>query len=186
MNPYRLLRPDGDPSAVWACGQCHRPHIVVIGNSASASDSSRERAESCCVPRNCGFCGKPTERNVIGDYPPYHDTCMAAARRPDLSHPSMRDPWARLLFRRMSELSEECHAAGWLIGNEFLLWRVLEGSVADYGGSALSAEELEELRVLSQRAGGWIWTGSVDEHLPRLLPLEQWAERVAEAADPAD
>ncbi|MGE3464316.1 MAG: hypothetical protein AB7I04_20605, partial [Pseudomonadales bacterium] len=121
MNSYQLLTPDGAPSDVWVCGNCRRAHVVVIRPGPSASESSHARAESCCVPRNCGFCGKPTERNAVGDYPPYHDGCLAEVLRPDLSHPSMTDPWARLLYRRMSELSEECYAAGWVLGNEYLL-----------------------------------------------------------------
>jgi hypothetical protein len=96
---------------------------------------------------------------------------MEEVRRPDFSHPSMADPWARLLFRRMSEISEEAFAAGWYIGNEFLLWRALhgEGETID-----LSPEELEELRVLSREANGWIWTGEEDEYLLRLVSFEEW------------
>lgn len=182
MNSYRLLLPDCEPSDVWACGQCGRAHIAVIGTGPSASDSNRERAEACCVPRQCGFCGKPTERNAIGDYPPHHDTCLASVLQPDLSHRSMVDPWARLLYRRMSEISEKCYAAGWLLGNEFMLWRALNHGSSAYGRGELSAEELEELQVLAERANGWIWTGPVDDHLPRLVSFSEWAQHVAAAA----
>jgi hypothetical protein len=96
---------------------------------------------------------------------------MEEVRRPDFSHPSMADPWARLLFRRMSEISEEAFAAGWYIGNEFLLWRALQGEGETID---LSPEELEELRVLSREANGWIWTGEEDEYLLRLVSFEEW------------
>ncbi len=94
----------------------------------------------------------------------------------------MADPWARLLYRRMSELSEEAYAAGWLLGNELMLWRVLDGTTTDYGGGPLPAEEIDELRVLAEKANGWIWTGTIAEHRPRLVSFADWAQIVADAA----
>lgn len=177
MKSYPLLRPDGETSGVWACGACDRPHIAVLGATAAASDASRERAEACCVPKICGFCGEPTERDVVGAYPAFHDHCFRKARGPELSHPSMDDPWARLLRLRMSEISEDTFAAGWYIGLEYLLWQALEEG--EEAPLTLSAREADELRVLRDQAGGWIWTGDEDEYVPRLVDFAEWRRRYA-------
>jgi hypothetical protein len=37
MNGYELLRPDGTGSQVWACGECHKPHMVTQGLPADVN-----------------------------------------------------------------------------------------------------------------------------------------------------
>jgi hypothetical protein len=180
MNSYELRRQDGTESGVWACGACHRPHAQTIRAGVPVSDANRSRAESCCVPRNCGRCGLPTERDVLGDYRRIHTACVPP---PDPPHPSMRNPWARLLFRRMSDISEECWAAAWLIGNEYQLWSALAGENSRYGQCDLSADDIEELRVLSTQAQGWIWTGGPGVYTPQLVSVDTWASLVARGED---
>jgi Zn-finger protein len=29
MNSYEVLRPDGAGTDIWACGDCHKPHVVA-------------------------------------------------------------------------------------------------------------------------------------------------------------
>jgi hypothetical protein len=176
MNSYELRRPDGTGAGVWGCGACHRVHAGTVGTGTSASDANRDSAEACCVPRTCSFCGRVTERDVLGRYPAVHEACLAAAMAPGPPHPSMENPWARLLYRRMSDISEEGYYAGWLIGNEFSLWRMLEGGGRCYGQCVVSDADLEELRLLSERANGWIWTGGSDEHVPQLVSFARWEE----------
>ena len=86
----------------------------------------------------------------------------------------MSNPWARLLFRRMSDISEDCYAAAWLIGNEYSLWQILQRRGTRYGQCDVTAEELEELRLLSEKANGWIWTGGEGAYQPRLVSFEEW------------
>jgi hypothetical protein len=31
MKAYELTRPDGTASGVWACGECHKPHMIAQG-----------------------------------------------------------------------------------------------------------------------------------------------------------
>ena len=56
-----------------------------------------------------------------------------------------------------------------------LVWSLALVVIASDGEGSLSAEEIEELRALAERANGWIWTGHVDEHLPRLVSFQEWA-----------
>ena len=98
----------------------------------------------------------------------------------------MDSPWARLLFRRMSDISEDCYAAAWLIGNEYSLWQMLQGASPNYGMCEVSGEELEELRVLSEKANGWIWTDGEGSYNPRLVSFEEWNHLVAKAKQEAD
>ncbi len=176
MNSYALLRPDGAASGVWACGACHRAHAQTRRGTAPASDANRARAEQCCVPRQCRVCGIPTTPDVLGDYPVVHDTCLPPPRPP---HPSMGNPWARLLHRRMSDISEDGYAAGWLIGNEYSLWRMLQGGDRRYGQIVVTSEDLEELRLLSEQAGGWIWTDRDGSDQPQLVSFDAWQSLMA-------
>jgi hypothetical protein len=175
MDIYQLWRPDGSPSGAWACGACHRVHAQSFGRLPN-SDDNRHRAERCCAPQSCRYCGKATAPDVLGDSSTYHLECLPA---PDPPHPSLANPWARLLYRRMSDISEDGWAAGWLLGNEFALWDAVHGGRRSYGQHVLSDEEIEELRVLSEAAQGWILTGHADEHAPQLVSFERWSAVLA-------
>jgi hypothetical protein len=107
-----------------------------------------------------------------------HAACVPP---PDPPHPSMTNPWARLLFRRMSDISEDCWAATWLIGNEYRLWRALAGEGSRYGLCDVSADELEELRLLSAQAQGWIWTGGPGVYTPQLVSFDTWTTLLAQS-----
>jgi hypothetical protein len=87
----------------------------------------------------------------------------------------------------MSAISQDCWAAGWMMGNEYALWDALHGDSHRYGWSHISYEELEELRVLSELAGGWIWTGPPRTYTPPLVSFAVW-KSIFESVDesPAD
>ncbi len=181
MQSYPLQRPDGTESGVWACGACHRAHAQTSRHALPETHANRARAEQCCVPRACRICGRQTVRDVLGDYPSVHVECLPAPPPP---HASMTGPWARLLYRRMSDISEDGYAAGWLIGNEFSLWRMLHGGDPRYGQTVVSPDDLEELRVLSEQAGGWIWTDRDGRDEVQLVPFDTWRAIVARADAP--
>jgi hypothetical protein len=64
---------------------------------------------------------------------------------------------ARLLYRVMSDLSEEYYCARWLVGNEYKLWADLTGKpVQDETPYGISFEEKDELRLVQELAGGWL------------------------------
>ena len=67
-------------------------------------------------------------------------------------------PWPKIaLASLMSELSERCYYAGWLIGIEEVLWGVA-AELRDYdrGQDTVLEIEVQWLRALAVAAGGWI------------------------------
>lgn len=67
------------------------------------------------------------------------------------------DPEQASLAQLMSDLSEEAYFAGWILGNEYMLWRaVLEGP-SRFGQLELSESQVRRLRDLSSRCSGWIF-----------------------------
>jgi hypothetical protein len=81
----------------------------------------------------------------------------------------------------MSDISEDGYAAGWRIGHEFALWRMRHGGDRRYGQVVVSDETIEELRLLSERAGGWIWTDRESSDEVQLVPFDTWQAVVARA-----
>jgi hypothetical protein len=173
MNSYELLKPDAGGSGVWSCGECHKVHSGATQAGKPASDSNKTSAARCCAPRNCTYCGKTTERDQNGQFQWAHEECMPK-HEPVASHSSMANPYARLLYKKMSDISENCHFAGWISDNEYSLWEIFHGDRPGYGWGSLSHEDLEELQVLSKHAEGWIWTGPAEEHTPQLVTFAQW------------
>lgn len=70
----------------------------------------------------------------------------------------------------MSEISEEFDFAIWLGGCEFDLWTMVTGGSRFWGGSnrEVAAEDIAELKRLSEITGGWI-----DGYL-HFIPLNDW------------
>jgi hypothetical protein len=80
----------------------------------------------------------------------------------------------RRLADYMSELSELAFCAGWMDGLEFALWEALQGRRRDYGRLAFTEDQRDELRMLFERAGGWIVFDDRTEE--SFLPLKQWED----------
>ncbi|HET8564831.1 MAG TPA: hypothetical protein VFM35_13230 [Candidatus Binatia bacterium] len=75
---------------------------------------------------------------------------------------------ADLLLKVMSWISEERWCAGWL-NLESILWDAVTGSRK----GICTPEEIDELKYLSEKCGGWIiW----DEHAKgeRFVPMQDW------------
>jgi len=71
----------------------------------------------------------------------------------------------RALADAMSEVSEYCWFAGWLVDTEYHLWRfVIDPSDQTiWGNYPVSLETREQLRRLSDAIGGWIhWSAGED------------------------
>ena len=76
---------------------------------------------------------------------------------------------ADLLRKLMSGMSEECWCAGWLSGLEYILWDAVTGKRKNICGP----EEIEQLKYLSEKCGGWIvWDEQATDE--RFVPMEQW------------
>jgi hypothetical protein len=59
---------------------------------------------------------------------------------------------AGLLRKLMSGISEDYWCAGWLSGLEYTLWDAVTGKRKN----VCSSEEIEQLKYLSEKSGGWI------------------------------
>lgn len=88
-----------------------------------------------------------------------------------------------LLAFRMSELSEEYVCAEWECDTEFKLWKMLQGGPRAWGFGDVTQDEIDELRALSERAGGWCtWRWGEDRADGRadgrvvFVPLAEWLE----------
>ena len=74
------------------------------------------------------------------------------------------------LYDLMSEISEDCWCAGWLIGNEFALWSAIQRGDLKYGPELIEKADLDRCAELSRLINGWIvWLD--DEHG---LPPAEW------------
>lgn len=68
----------------------------------------------------------------------------------------------------MSDLSEECYCAGWLIGLEHALWEMMKiDRDHKWGMGSVTTVDLARLRTFSRTAGGW-WRH--DE----FVPMDEW------------
>ena len=63
MNSHELLRPPGAGTGIWACGECHKPHVVAWRANKAVADLNKKAAEECCALRLCHYGGRPTERD---------------------------------------------------------------------------------------------------------------------------
>ena len=80
---------------------------------------------------------------------------------------------AGLLARVMSDISEDVWCAGWLTEVEYILWDAIARERPDW----CVREEIEQLKFLSERCGGWIvWD---KERGRRFVRMEDWLDRYA-------
>lgn len=89
------------------------------------------------------------------------------------------DDGARVgLLGLMAGISEELWCAGWMSGNEYSLWRMVEGGARGYGMGEVEERDVTLLRLLSERCNGW-W---VYDEEPKFLGMERWRERLSAQA----
>ena len=85
------------------------------------------------------------------------------------------DEKQRELYETMSDISEDCYCAGWMIGLEFALWSALQDGDRRYGFSEMDAQQLAKCRELAKELDGWIvW---VDDDTDPNLPAAEWGPR---------
>lgn len=86
------------------------------------------------------------------------------------------------LYQLMSDISEDCYCAGWMMGLELAIWGALQDGDRTYGMGEMDAEQLEQCRTLANEIDGWIvWVDDDDipglpscEWGPRFLPMADW------------
>ena len=73
----------------------------------------------------------------------------------------------------MSQLSEDCYCAGWLGDLEYLLWSAVMNGPVQKGNWDITQSDIERLRLLARRCGGWI--AYDDARKTKVwLPIEEW------------
>ena len=83
------------------------------------------------------------------------------------------------LIHLMREISEASYCAGWLIGLEYALWPIAQaGQSAECGGWLISVDEVEELKFLSDKIGGWIWWPESEQE-ECFVDMETWQKTYA-------
>lgn len=91
-------------------------------------------------------------------------------------HKSADPVAAEALASAMSDISEEYECAGWLIGLEFKLWEMLRGGARELAMGDVTDEEVDNLRRLSERAGGWVFWRDNDDPFKSGECFEPYAE----------
>ncbi|MCC6314195.1 MAG: hypothetical protein IT337_09270 [Thermomicrobiales bacterium] len=86
------------------------------------------------------------------------------------------------LLALMSDISEDCYCASWLVGLEYSLWHVVEGAdqfgMCFFGPDDLRVSQLRSLRDLS---GYWaVWSHEVGDAV--LISVDEWRSRLEHAA----
>ncbi len=82
------------------------------------------------------------------------------------------------LAELMSKISEESLSAGWMNGLEYELWEILNYNKSTYGGYSITADDLQQLKVLSDKCSCWIIFD--DENEETALDLESWKKKYNE------
>lgn len=76
---------------------------------------------------------------------------------------------AGLLVKLMSAISKEYWCAGWMHNLEYTLWDVVSGKREDI----CKPEEIEPLKYLSGKCGGWIvWDEQAKGE--KFVPMQDW------------
>lgn len=57
----------------------------------------------------------------------------------------------------MSDISEDCYAAGWLSGTEYVLWQAVLNGFTKSGCWVVTYENIAELKKLSTQYQCWIY-----------------------------
>lgn len=76
------------------------------------------------------------------------------------------------LAEYMSELSELAYTAEWMDELEFSLWNAMNHKITKYGNLVFSQQIIDNLRELSDKAGGWIIFDEKEEET--FLTWKEW------------
>jgi hypothetical protein len=193
----------------WACGRCGKvgsgsscglgydPAMVAEMVKANA-DNGKRYASRCCLCHDCeavelvgetyGLCptcqAKEDKRlaKVGAEWAASatareaHNTAAIAAAGGD------PDAAARLC-EFMSDLSEFCWCSGWLSDCESQLWAFVTDGPGEWGLQNVDQRDIDELRHLSDKAGGWwTWSNALDGNT--FVPMAEWLARCGQGAAP--
>jgi hypothetical protein len=84
-------------------------------------------------------------------------------------------PNQKMLTDFMSELSEKCYYAGWMINLEYVLWDAVINGEREYGIDKITQADIDNLTALSKLTKGWIY---YDNHAEETaISIDQWLEK---------
>jgi hypothetical protein len=84
----------------------------------------------------------------------------------------------RRLAGFMSEISEKCYSAGWMVDTEYVLWEAIISGPREFGHGKITKEEIEELNKLLNKTKTWIVFDDMKEEMA--IPLDKWRTRFTE------
>lgn len=203
MNPIPLRH--NRRTYAWACGRCgkvgsgsscglgHDPAMVAEMAKANA-DNSKRYASWCCLCHDCetveligqtyGLCPAcqvkedarmakvvAKARATRATREKHNAAAIAAAGGdPDA---------AERLCEFMSELSEFCWCSGWVDYCESQLWAFVTDGPGEWGLQSVGQRDVDELRRLSDKAGGWwTWDNAMDGNV--FITRAEWLTRYAD------
>lgn len=70
----------------------------------------------------------------------------------------------------MSNISEDCWDAGWMLNTEYVLWHAVTSGRRAFGRGTITEKDIEELARLSTATQTWI----VFEDAETAMPLDEW------------
>ena len=70
----------------------------------------------------------------------------------------------------MSDISENCWNAGWMLNTEYVLWHAVTSGPRAFGRGTITEKDIEELTKLSNATQTWI----VFDDKETAMPLEEW------------
>lgn len=86
----------------------------------------------------------------------------------------MREDAQVPLKRLMSDISQRCCNAVWAEGTEIILWQAVNDGPKNWGQGIITAKDASELKLLSQKTGGWI--ARIEGAEETFLPMKQWLQ----------
>ena len=82
----------------------------------------------------------------------------------------------KLLGEMMSEISERCWYAGWMLSAEYVLWQAVVEGPASWGHGTISEADIATLKALWEEAGGWIMFDQFGPDDEVIVANQRWRE----------
>ncbi|RZL32917.1 MAG: hypothetical protein EOO96_13105 [Pedobacter sp.] len=79
----------------------------------------------------------------------------------------------------MSEISEKCYSAGWVLNLEYVLWDALTSGPRKYGHDLITEKDIKILKELSLKTKGWVMFDNSSEDT--YIEKELWEIKFSKA-----
>ena len=81
----------------------------------------------------------------------------------------------RQLAEFMSELSEKCYSAGWMMDLEYVLWDAVMTGPRNYGHGTITKDDISKLIQVSGKINSWICFDDEQDEIS--IPMDKWKEK---------